>query len=144
MSVDETWSTTKEKRIDIYTVWYFKKNRGQAAALQQQQQMQQKCMDQEVATNLKQLYKTMKIGNSDILMSKVGYRYLSVAFQGILMVLGVENIIFSNEELEEEQAVGMVDEVVTVGSKLSSNSLCTTGERDATLEASKLHRRAIG
>ena len=101
-------------------------------------------MDQEVATNLKQLYKTMKIGNSDILMSKVGYRYLSVAFQGILMVLGVENIIFSDEELEEEQAVGMVDEVVTVGSKLSSNSLCTTGERDATLEASKLHRRAIG
>ena len=60
--------------------------------------------------------KTMKIGNSDMLISKVGYRYLSVAFQGISMVLGVDNIVFSDEELEEEQAVGMLGKVVAVGS----------------------------
>ena len=58
----------------------------------------------------------MKIGNSDMLISKVGYRYLSVAFQGLSMVLGVDNIVFSDEELEEEQAVGMLGKVVTVGS----------------------------
>lgn len=76
------YSTTTSTRSGLkHKFNFFGKSRQEQQQQQQNQAMLQKHVDEEAASKLKQLYKTMKIGSGLGMLSEVKYRYLSIGFR---------------------------------------------------------------
>ena len=76
------YSTTTSTRSGLkHKFNFFGKSRQEHQQQQQNQAILQKHVDEEAASKLKQLYKTMKLGSGLGMLSEVKYRYLSIGFR---------------------------------------------------------------